>query len=72
MEKRVHESHKKGLISSEELKRAIRGQKTMFPQGIPECGSDALRFTLLSHNVKSKYSKTDSIKRFKLHSHLTT
>lgn len=43
-----------GILSKEELKRAIQNQKKMFPQGIPECGSDSLRFTLLSHNVKSK------------------
>lgn len=44
-----------GILSSEELKKAVEGQKKMFPQGIPECGADALRFTLLSHNSKSIY-----------------
>lgn len=30
-------------------------QANHFPNGIPECGTDALRFTLLSHNIKSHF-----------------
>ncbi|XP_017774807.1 PREDICTED: valine--tRNA ligase-like, partial [Nicrophorus vespilloides] len=41
-----------GLLSEEECKKAVVGQRKMFPDGIPECGVDALRFTLLSHNIK--------------------
>ncbi|XP_050301652.1 valine--tRNA ligase-like isoform X2 [Anthonomus grandis grandis] len=46
-------NYKTGILSSEELKKALEGQKKMFPNGIPECGADALRYTLLSHNIKS-------------------
>lgn len=31
----------------------------MFPQGIQECGTDALRFTLCSHNIKSHFINFD-------------
>lgn len=55
MEENAKASYAAGVLSSEELKRAIQGQKRMFPQGIPQCGADALRFTLVSHNVKRKY-----------------
>ncbi|KAJ8954030.1 hypothetical protein NQ318_004323 [Aromia moschata] len=52
-------NHAAGVLSEEELQRAVRGQKKMFPQGIPECGSDALRFTLLSHNIKNHFINFD-------------
>lgn len=38
-----------GNLSEAEIKLAIKGQKADFPQGIPECGTDALRFGLLSY-----------------------
>ncbi|KAJ8924985.1 hypothetical protein NQ315_001150 [Exocentrus adspersus] len=53
------ESHEAGVLSKEELERAIRGQKKMFPEGIPECGTDALRFTLMSHNIKGHFINFD-------------
>lgn len=31
------------------MERAKQGQKADFPEGIEECGTDALRFTLLSY-----------------------
>ncbi|KAK3695526.1 mitochondrial valyl-tRNA synthetase [Podospora appendiculata] len=40
-----------GNLKDEEVARATKYQKTAFPSGIPECGSDALRFTLLSYTT---------------------
>ncbi|KAH1008567.1 hypothetical protein HUJ05_009112 [Dendroctonus ponderosae] len=49
----LEQNYRTGILSEAELKKASDGQKRMFPNGIPQCGADALRFTLLSHNVKS-------------------
>ncbi|KAM7205653.1 tRNA synthetases class I (I, L, M and V) domain containing protein [Rhypophila sp. PSN 637] len=40
-----------GNLKDEEVARATKYQKTAFPGGIPECGADALRFTLLSYTT---------------------
>lgn len=48
-----------GILSKDELERSIKGQRKMFPAGIPECGADALRFTLCSHNIKSHFINFD-------------
>jgi valyl-tRNA synthetase len=40
--------------SEAEMKKAVNVQKSSFPKGIPACGTDALRFTLCSHNAKGK------------------
>lgn len=44
-----------GILSKEELKRTLSVNKKMFPNGIPECGTDALRMTLCSRNIKSEF-----------------
>lgn len=36
-------------INEKELKKAIDGQKADYPTGIPECGTDALRFALCAY-----------------------
>lgn len=36
-------------LDPREIERAKAGQKQDYPNGIPECGTDALRFTLLSY-----------------------
>ncbi len=36
-------------LNSEEKKRCIKNIKKQFPNGIPECGTDSLRFSLLSY-----------------------
>lgn len=48
-----------GILSEQELTKSLVGQKRMFPQGIPECGTDALRFTLCSHNIKNHFINFD-------------
>lgn len=48
-----------GILSKEEYEISIKGQYKMFPQGIPECGTDALRFTLCNHNIKSHFINFD-------------
>ncbi|KAL7298208.1 hypothetical protein TKK_0009203 [Trichogramma kaykai] len=45
-------SHNAGILSDSELKRTTGMNKKLFPNGIPECGVDALRLTLCSHNIK--------------------
>ncbi|KAJ4298469.1 Valine--tRNA ligase, mitochondrial [Collariella sp. IMI 366227] len=40
-----------GNLKEDEVERAAKYQKTAFPGGIPECGADALRFTLLSYTT---------------------
>lgn len=39
------------ILDPHELAVASEGQKRQFPHGIPECGTDALRLALCSHNV---------------------
>jgi valyl-tRNA synthetase len=40
-----------GNLDPRELVTATKYQKTSFPQGIPECGSDALRFSLIQYTT---------------------
>ncbi|KAL3424874.1 Valine-tRNA ligase, mitochondrial [Phlyctema vagabunda] len=46
--------HKKlwvGNLNPVEVERAQKYQKTAFPDGIPQCGTDALRFALVSYTT---------------------
>ncbi|KAK3371896.1 mitochondrial valyl-tRNA synthetase [Podospora didyma] len=40
-----------GNLKADEIKKATKYQQTAFSGGIPECGADALRFTLLSYTT---------------------
>ena len=40
-----------GNLDPKELKTATKYQHTAFPQGIPECGADALRFSLVQYTT---------------------
>jgi valyl-tRNA synthetase len=40
-----------GNLDPKELKTATKFQQTSFPQGIPECGADALRFALIQYTT---------------------
>lgn len=41
-------------LDPKEIEKAIAGQKQDFPNGIPECGTDAMRFALCSYNLQSR------------------
>lgn len=47
----LHDKLKVGNLDPKEVKMAEKYQKTAFPQGIPECGADALRFTLIQYTT---------------------
>jgi len=51
--KRLNESLLGGNLSDKEVKKAQAGQKADFPDGIPECGVDALRFGLCAFLSRS-------------------
>lgn len=48
-----------GVLSEAEYKKSLTNIQKSFPKGIPECGIDALRFTLCSHNISSHYIDFD-------------
>jgi len=43
----------KGNLDPKELKTASKYQQTSFPQGIPECGADALRLGFIAYTTTS-------------------
>ncbi|KAA8528160.1 hypothetical protein F0562_035589 [Nyssa sinensis] len=49
----LHKRLELGNLDSAELKVAKEGQVKDFPNGIPECGADALRFALVSYTAQS-------------------
>ncbi|KAM7470344.1 hypothetical protein LguiA_008527 [Lonicera macranthoides] len=49
----LHKRLEQGNLDPTELKVAKEGQVKDFPNGIPECGTDALRFSLVSYTAQS-------------------
>ncbi|KAF4437473.1 valyl-tRNA synthetase, partial [Fusarium albosuccineum] len=47
----LHDKLLTGNLAPTEVKRAAAYQKTAFPQGIPECGADALHFSLICYTT---------------------
>lgn len=41
-------------LDPREIEKAKEGQKRDYPQGIPECGTDALRFALCAYTSQGK------------------
>lgn len=48
----LHKRLEEGNLDPSELSRAKDIQKRDFPNGIPECGADALRFALVSYTAQ--------------------
>lgn len=47
----LHDKLLQGNLDPKEVKTATKYQKDSFPQGIPECGADALRFSLIQYTT---------------------
>jgi valyl-tRNA synthetase len=50
----LHDSLLGGNLPEAELEKAREGQKLDYPEGIPECGADALRFGLLAYTQQGR------------------
>jgi len=46
----LHEKLYEGNLDAQEIEKAKLGQKKDFPKGIPQCGTDALRFALCAYS----------------------
>lgn len=46
---KLHEKLYEGNLDEKEIQKATQGQKKDFPKGIPQCGTDALRFALCAY-----------------------
>ncbi|CAM6095914.1 unnamed protein product [Calypogeia fissa] len=49
----LHKTLEGGNLDPKEVAKAKAGQKTDFPNGIAECGADALRFSLVAYTAQS-------------------
>ncbi|KAI3323443.1 tRNA synthetases class I-domain-containing protein [Xylariaceae sp. AK1471] len=47
----LHEKLALGNLHPSEVEKAKKYQKTAFPDGIPQCGTDAMRFTLVNYTT---------------------
>ncbi|KAK2459849.1 hypothetical protein APHAL10511_008170 [Amanita phalloides] len=47
---KLHEKLYEGNLDDKEIEKAKTGQKKDFPKGIPQCGTDALRFALCAYS----------------------
>ncbi|XP_037932617.1 probable valine--tRNA ligase, cytoplasmic [Teleopsis dalmanni] len=59
MTNKLQKAEAGGTLTTEEYQKSEKGLQKMFPNGIKECGTDALRFTLCSHNIKSHFINFD-------------
>ena len=50
----LHETLMGGNLAEKEVEKAKAGQKADFPEGIEECGTDALRFALVAYTSQGR------------------
>ncbi|KAH0562274.1 hypothetical protein GP486_003034 [Trichoglossum hirsutum] len=55
----LHDKLLLGNLDPKEVANATRFQKQAFPDGIPQCGTDALRFSLVSYTTGGEAELTD-------------
>lgn len=52
----LHKRLEQGNLDAREVEKAKAGQKADFPNGIAECGADALRFALVAYTAQVEHS----------------
>lgn len=55
LQSELDKSLKAGILDQKEYKKSIANIRKSLPKGIPECGTDALRFTLCSYNITDHF-----------------
>jgi len=55
LQKKLYE----GNLPEKEIEKAKKGQEQDFPEGIPQCGADALRFGLLAYTLQGRNVNLD-------------
>ena len=63
LHRRLDESN----VPAAEIERAKRIQTLDYPQGIPECGTDALRFALCAYSMQGNHSEIVTLFIFVIH-----
>ena len=58
----LHDKLLTGNLDPRELKKATEGQKLSYPNGIPECGTDALRFALCAYSTGGRDINLDILR----------
>ncbi|CAI5757697.1 unnamed protein product [Candida verbasci] len=59
---KLHDKLLTGNLDPKELKKATEGQKLSYPNGIPECGTDALRFALCAYSTGGRDINLDILR----------
>ncbi|CEG66688.1 AP-1 adaptor complex sigma subunit Aps1 [Rhizopus azygosporus] len=58
----LHDKLSLGNLDTKEIKKAMAGQKADFPRGIPQCGTDALRFALCAYTTGGRDINLDILR----------
>ncbi|KAL0280029.1 UNVERIFIED_CONTAM: hypothetical protein PYX00_001450 [Menopon gallinae] len=58
----LHKQLYDGNLDAKEIEKAKEGQKRDFPKGIPECGTDALRFALCAYMSQGRDINLDILR----------
>ncbi|XP_011864284.1 PREDICTED: valine--tRNA ligase [Vollenhovia emeryi] len=58
----LHKQLLESNLDPKELERAREGQKRDYPEGIPECGTDALRFALCAYTTQGRDINLDILR----------
>ena len=58
----LHARLREGNLDEKEIAKAAQGQKKDYPKGIPQCGTDALRFSLCAYTAAGRDINLDILR----------